>query len=74
MRVARVEVTISDVEPVASFIARTIAASAMISQMTVAEAAALPGNVAAGIAELQGAIRDLGTVPAVADDPDGDGD
>jgi hypothetical protein len=62
--VTRVEVTLADVEPVASFIARACKADAMIRDMTSDEAAALPGTVAAGIAELQSAVRDLGvTVP-----------
>jgi hypothetical protein len=58
-RYAVVKVTLADVEPVASFIARVLAADAPIRKMTAAEAAALPGTVAAGIAELQGACRDL---------------
>ncbi len=68
-----VEVRIADVEPVASFIARAHAASALIGKMTAGEAAGLPGTVAAGIAELQGALRDLGARRPVAD-ADGDGD
>lgn len=59
-QVARVEVTIADVEPVASFIARVCKASAMMRDMTAVEAAALPGAAAAGMAELQAAVRDLG--------------
>jgi hypothetical protein len=66
--VTRVEVTLADVEPVASFIARVLAANAQISKMTAAEAAALPGTVAAGISDLQAAVRDLGEVPAAEDD------
>lgn len=62
-QIARVEVTIADVEPVASFIARACKADAMIRAMTAAEAAALPGTAAAGIAELQAAVRDLGVAP-----------
>jgi hypothetical protein len=68
--VTRVEVTLADVEPVASFIARVLAANAVIAKMTAAEAAALPGTVAAGISDLQAAVRDLGT-PATAEDDDG---
>jgi hypothetical protein len=41
--------------------------------MTAAEAAALPGTVAAGIAELQSALRDLGA-RRPAGDADDDGD
>lgn len=63
-RAAQVEITIADVEPVAAFIARTCKADAMIRRMTATEAAALPGTVAAGIAELQSAVRDLGISPA----------
>jgi hypothetical protein len=61
----RIEVSVADVQPVASFIARVLAADAMIAKMTAAEAAALPGTVAAGIADLQSAVRDLG-LPAPA--------
>lgn len=69
-----VEVTIADIEPVASFIARALAANALIMKMTADEAAALPGTVAAGIAELQGAVRDLGARQPAADaDADGGG-
>jgi hypothetical protein len=70
---AVVKVTLADVEPVASFIARVLAADALIRKMTAAEAAALPGTVAAGIAELQSALRDLGA-PQPAGDADGDGE
>jgi hypothetical protein len=56
----RIEVSVADVQPVASFIARVLAADAMIARMTAVEAAALPGTVAAGIADLQAAVRDLG--------------
>jgi hypothetical protein len=66
-RAVVVEVTVSDVEPVASFIARVLAADALIRKMTAAEAAALPGTVAAGIAELQGACRDLSARQPEAD-------
>ena len=59
-KIARVEVTIADIEPVASFIAAVCKADALIRRMSAAEAAELPGDVAAGIAELQAAIRDLG--------------
>jgi hypothetical protein len=63
------EVTIADIEPVASFIARVLAANAVIAGMTADEAAGLPGGVAAGIAELQGACRDLGAgQPAAGSD------
>lgn len=61
--VARVEVSIADVEPVAGFIARVLAADAKIRKMTAAEAAALPGTVAEGIMDLQLAVRDLGLPP-----------
>ncbi|HEX3959936.1 MAG TPA: hypothetical protein VHZ03_25425 [Trebonia sp.] len=60
---ATLEVTIADVEPVAGFIARVCRADAMIRAMTAQDAAGLPGTVAAGLAELQSAIRDLGVVP-----------
>jgi hypothetical protein len=64
---ATLEVTIADVEPVAGFIAR------MIRAMTAQDAAGLPGTVAAGLAELQSAVRDLGvTVPREALDGTGD--
>lgn len=66
--VARVDVTLADVEPVASFIARVLAANAVIGKMTAAEAAGLPGTVAEGISGLQSAVRDLGTVPPAEDD------
>lgn len=59
-QVARVEVTLADVEPIARFIAQACKASAMIASMTAQEAAELPGTVAAGIAELQSAVRNLG--------------
>jgi hypothetical protein len=72
-RYAVVEVTLADVEQVASFIARAHAADALIRKMTAAEAAALPGTVAAGIAELQSALRDLGA-RRPAGDADDDGD
>jgi hypothetical protein len=65
--VTRVEVTLADVEPVASFIARACKADAMIRDMTADEAAALPGTVAAGIAELQAAVRELGVSAARED-------
>lgn len=60
--VTRVEVTLADVEPVARFIAQACKASAMIASMTAQEAAELPGTVAAGIAELQSAVRHLGGI------------
>lgn len=62
----RIEVSVADVQPVASFIARVLAADALIAKMTAAEAAALPGTVAAGIADLQSAVRDLGMLPPPA--------
>ena len=68
--VTRVEVTLADVEPIASFIARACKADAMIRAMTPGEAAGLPGTVAAGIAELQSAVRDLG-VSAAREDQSG---
>jgi hypothetical protein len=71
-RYAVVEVTLADVEPVASFIARAHVADALIRKMTAAEAAALPGTVAAGIGELQSALRDLGARQPAADADDGD--
>lgn len=61
-QVARVEVTLADVEPVARFIAQACKADAMIRRMTAQEAAELPGTVAAGIAELQSAVRHLGVI------------
>lgn len=61
---ATLEVTIADVEPVASFIARVCKADAMIRAMTPQDAADLPGAVVEGITELQSAVRDLGTVPS----------
>jgi len=73
-RYAVVKVTVADVEPVASFIARAHAASALISGMTPAEAAGLPGCVAEGIAELMSALRDLGARQPAGDDGDDDGD
>jgi hypothetical protein len=69
-RTARVEVFLADVEPVASFIARVHAASALFARMTALEAASLPGTVAEGIADLHAAIRLLGQPPP----PDGDDD
>jgi hypothetical protein len=68
--VTRVEVTLADVEPVASFIARVLAANAVIGKMTAAEAAGLPGTVAEGISGLQSAVRDLGTPAPPAEDDD----
>lgn len=64
---ATLEVTIADVEPVASFIARVCKADAMLRGMTAQDAADLPGAVVEGIAELQAAVRDLGTVPPRGD-------
>jgi hypothetical protein len=61
-QVARVEVTLADVQPVARFIASVCRADAMIRSMTKAEAAALPETVAAGVAELQAAVADLGVL------------
>jgi hypothetical protein len=74
-QVARVEVTIADVEPIARFIARVCKAGAMMRDMTAGEAAALPGAAAAGIAELQAAVRDLGVSadPVVIGASAGDG-
>jgi hypothetical protein len=66
--VTRVEVTLADVEPVASFIARVLAANALLGKMTAAEAASLPGTTAEGISDLQAAVRDLGSVPPAAED------
>jgi hypothetical protein len=65
-QVARVEVTLCDVQPVARFIAAVCRADAMIRSMTAQEAAALPETVAAGVAELQSAVQALG----VLRDPD----
>lgn len=70
-RYAVIEVTVADVEPVASFLARVLAANALIMKMTADEAAGLPGTVAAGIAELQGAVRDLGARQPDTDTGDG---
>ena len=61
-QVARVEVTLCDVQPVARFIASVCRADAMIRSMTAQEAAALPETVAAGVAELQAAVRSLGVL------------
>jgi hypothetical protein len=67
-QVAHVEVTLTDVQPVARFIAAVCRADAMIRSMTKAEAAALPETVAAGVAELQSAVTDLGAVRDPAED------
>jgi hypothetical protein len=67
-QVAHVNVKLSDVQPVARFIAAVCRADAMTRSMTKAEAAALPETVAAGVAGLQSAVRSLG----VLRDPDYD--
>lgn len=61
-QVAHVEVTLSDVQPVARFIAAVCRADAMIRSMTADEAAALPEAVAAGVAGLQSAVTALGVL------------
>jgi hypothetical protein len=67
---ATVEVWLSDLEPVASFIARVCAADAGMRQITAEQTAGLPDSFLATWGQLQSAVEDLrACVPAKDTEP-----
>lgn len=73
---ATVEVWLSDLEPVASFIARVCAADAGMRQITAEQTIGLPDSFLAAWGQLQSAVEDLGAcmpakaaAPPVVEDP-----
>lgn len=58
--VAAVNIKVTDLEPFKRFIALVAKANAHFYALSVDEVKALPGGACAGIAALQGALRELG--------------